>query len=153
MDGNHCVWGDSSSNINIRSLNWSFSPSTALLVVHEVDEERGGEDHGLVLDGDVGDVAVLDDEVVDVRHGLCAESQPPCRGIQRSWICDLRSFRSMFRTVKMVCAEVLSHENYPHRRALLLYKVHWSPLVKSAFCPKKVDLTSGLTYHQGNNSL
>ena len=30
-------------------------------------------------------------------------------------------------------------------------KLHWSPLVRSAFCPKKVDLTSGLTLHPGNN--
>ena len=30
--------------------------------------------------------------------------------------------------------------------------VHWSPLVRSAFCPKKVDLTSMLTLHPGYNS-
>ena len=31
--------------------------------------------------------------------------------------------------------------------------VHKSPLVRSAFCPKKVDLTSGLTLHPGYNSV
>ena len=83
MDGTHCGCLRRFFEPSQVSL-LQVSPLAALLVVHEVDEEGGGEDHGLVLDGDVGDVAVLDDEVVDVRHGLCAESQPPCRGIQRS---------------------------------------------------------------------
>ena len=58
--------------------------SAALLVVHEVDEEGGGEDHGLVLHGDLGHVAVLHHEVVDVRHGLRAESKPPFRDLKYS---------------------------------------------------------------------
>ena len=31
--------------------------------------------------------------------------------------------------------------------------LHWSPLVRSVFCPKKVDLTSGLTLDPGYNSV
>ena len=29
--------------------------------------------------------------------------------------------------------------------------IHWSPLLRSVFCPKKVDLTSGLSLHPGDN--
>ena len=31
--------------------------------------------------------------------------------------------------------------------------IHWSPLARSAFCPKKVDLTSRPTLHPGYNSI
>ena len=34
-----------------------------------------------------------------------------------------------------------------------LIAIQWSPLVRSAFCPKKVDLTSGLTLYPGYNSV
>ena len=34
-----------------------------------------------------------------------------------------------------------------------LCQVHLSPLVRSVFCPKKVDLTSGLTLDPGYNSV
>ena len=31
--------------------------------------------------------------------------------------------------------------------------IQWSPLVRSAFCPKVVDLTCGLTLHLSYNSV